>query len=369
MKTRAAVMWEGSGPYEVCEIDVYPPQQDEVLVRYDHAGLCHTDEHLRSGDITFTPPMVGGHEGSGVVEEVGPGVTHLNPGDHFVTSWMPYCGRCRFCVTGHTNLCDNGQYLMSGTMLDGTQRLHGRGVGIGSVDLIGTFAQYNVIPASCVVTIDDDLPLETVAIAACGVPTGWGSAINAAEVTPGDTAIVYGIGGIGINAIQGCAHAGAAIIVAVDPVELKRETALSLGATHAFASAEEAHEFLWAETRGVGADAAILTVGLMSQDVMASAFSAIRKGGVVVVTAVANPDLLLQIPSFELTLYQKRVVGSLFGSGNPHHDIRRILDLYKRGIIKLDELITNRYSLDEVNLGYDDMLAGKNIRGVLDIAH
>lgn len=369
MKTRAAVMWQEGGDFEISDLELSDPRQDEVLVRFDYAGLCHTDEHMRNGDIGFAAPMVGGHEGAGVVEEVGPGVTHIKPGDHFVTSWMPYCGRCRFCVTGQTNLCDNGQYLMAGTMLDGTQRLTGRDQGVGAVDLLGTFSERGVIPASCVVTIEPHLPLDVMAITACGVPTGWGSAVNAADVRPGDVTVVYGIGGIGINAVQGAAHSGAQLVVAVDPVAFKRETALALGATNAFATAEEAHEFVWQETRGVGADSAIITVGLVDKKVVSDAFSAIRKGGVVVVTAVANPSLMIEIPSFELTLYQKRIIGSLFGSGNPHHDIRKIIRLYERGQIKLDELITRRYRLEDVNQGYDDMLAGLNIRGILEIAH
>lgn len=369
MKTQAAVMWHETGAFEISEVEVDPPKEGEVLVRFDYAGLCHTDEHMRNGDLGFTPPMVGGHEGSGVIEEVGPGVPHLHPGDHFVSSWMPSCGRCRFCLTGKTNLCDNGQYLMSGTMLDGTQRLHARGQGLGSVDLLGTFSQWNVIPAACVVPIAKDIPLDTVAITACGVPTGWGSAVYAANTRPGDVTVIYGIGGIGINSVQGARHAGAQMIVAVDPIAFKREMALSMGATDAFESAEEAHEFVWQQTHGVGADAAIVTVGLVSKKVVSDAFTMIRKGGAVVVTAVANPSLMLEIPSFELTLYEKRLVGSLFGSGNPHHDIRKIIDLYMKGQIRLDELITRRYPLDQVNIGYDDMLAGKNIRGLLEISH
>ena len=371
MKTRAAVMWKETGNYEVEELELDAPKEGEVLVRFDYAGLCHTDEHLRNGDLGFTPPMVGGHEGAGIVEEVGPGVTHLKAGDPFVTSWMPSCGRCRFCVTGQTNLCDNGAFLMSGTMLDGTQRLHGRGLGVGAVDLLGTFSQWNVIPAACVVPLPPEMPLDKAAIVACGVPTGWGSAVNvnAANTRPGDRIVIYGIGGIGINAVQGAVHAGAELVVAVDPVAFKREKALELGATHAFASAEEAHDFVWSETRGVGADAAIITVGLVDKQVVSDGFSMIRKGGRLVITAVSSPDLLIEIPSFELTLYQKQIVGSLFGSGNPHYDIPKLIDLYLRGSLKLDQLITTRYGLDDVNKGYDDMLAGKNIRGLLEISH
>ena len=273
MKTNAAVMWASSGNFEITELELDPPKDNEVLVRFEYAGLCHSDEHLRHGDLTIDPPMVGGHEGSGVIEQVGPGVRNLKPGDHFISSWMPYCGHCRFCMMGKSNLCDNGAFLMQGTMLDGTQRLHARGKGMGGVDLLGTFSQWNVIPENAVVKIEPDLPLDIMAILACGVPTGWGSAVYAAKTRPGDVTVVYGIGGIGINAVQGARHAGARIIVAVDPLEFKRETALKLGATHAFADPQEAQAFVWDATRGQGADAAIVTVGLVEPQVVTEAFA------------------------------------------------------------------------------------------------
>jgi alcohol dehydrogenase (nicotinoprotein) len=369
VKTNAAVMWESSGNFEITELELDGPKDNEVLVRFDYAGLCHSDEHLRHGDLTIDPPMVGGHEGSGLVEEVGPGVRDLKPGDHFISSWMPFCGKCRFCMMGKSNLCDNGAFLMQGTMLDGTQRLHARGKGMGGVDLLGTFSQWNVIPEAAIVKIEPDLPLDIMAILACGVPTGWGSAVYAAGTQPGDVTVVYGIGGIGINAIQGASHAGARLVVAIDPLEFKRETAMKLGATHSFADAQEARDFVWDATRGQGADAAIVTVGLVEPQVVNDAFAIIRKAGTVVVTALANPNTRLEIPSLELTLYEKRVVGSLFGSGAPHQDIRKMIELYRVGHLRLDELITTRYPLEDVNLGYDDLLAGKNIRGILEIAH
>ncbi|MEQ8718277.1 MAG: NDMA-dependent alcohol dehydrogenase [Acidimicrobiales bacterium] len=364
------MMWAPSGNFEITEVEVDDPKANEVLVRYEYAGLCHSDEHLRHGDLTIDPPMVGGHEGSGVIEAVGPGVTAVEPGDHIVTSWMPTCGGvCRFCMMGKSNLCDNGQFLMAGTMLDGTQRVHARGMGMGGVDLLGTFSQWNVIPESACVKVDKGLPLDILAITACGVPTGWGSAVYAADTRPGDVVVIYGVGGIGVNAVQGARHAGAEIIVAVDPVEFKRETAAQLGATHTFASAEEAYEFVWPETHGQGADSAIVTVGIVEPGVVSEAFRVIRKAGTVVVTALANPETRLEIPSLELTLYEKRLVGSLFGSGNPHQDIRTVIRLWQSGNLKLEELITNRYPLEDVNKGYDDLLAGINIRGILDIAH
>ncbi|MCX0271843.1 NDMA-dependent alcohol dehydrogenase [Nocardia zapadnayensis] len=369
MKTNAAVLWESPGNFEVTELELDPPKAREVLVEYHHAGLCHSDEHLRHGDLPTPLPIVGGHEGSGIVIEIGPGVTRVEPGDHFITSWMPGCGHCRFCHMGKNNLCDNGAYILAGTMLDGTQRLHGRGVSMGSIDVVGAFSQYNVVPESCVIRIENDVPLDAAALTACGVPTGWGSAVNAADTRPGDVVVVFGTGGIGINAVQGAAFAGAGVVVAVDPVTFKRDMALKLGATHAFENAAEAHEFVMSSTRGQGADSAIVTIGVATTRIAAEAFAMVRKAGTVVITSVGHPSVELQLPMSELTFYEKRVVGSLFGSSNPYLAIPKFIELYKQGHLKLDELITGRYPLDAINDGYDDMLSGKNIRGVLDIEH
>jgi NDMA-dependent alcohol dehydrogenase len=372
MKTKAAVMWNGSGgPFEITELELDDPKDEEVLIRYEYAGMCHSDEHLRHGDIAFEAPMVGGHEGSGVIEAVGPGVTHLKPGDHIVTSWMPTCRRCRFCLDGQSNLCQNGQYLMQNTMLDGTHRLHARGHDLGAgVDVLGTFSQWNVIPESCCVKVDPDLPLDIIAITACGVPTGWGSAVNAAQVRPGDVVVVYGAGGVGMNAIQGARHAGAGVIVAVDPFVNKHDLAKQLGATHTFSSAQEAQEFITEHTWGIGADSAIITVSLVETQVVQEAFAAIRKGGVVVVTALSDPTkLTIQVSGVELTLYEKRIVGSLFGSGNPHRDIIRMIELWKQGALQLEPLINGRYKLEDINQGYDDLLAGELMRGIIELEH
>lgn len=369
MKTKAAVLWESPGRFEVTELDLDPPKAGEILVEYRHAGLCHSDEHLRHGDLPTPVPIVGGHEGSGVVLDVGPGVTRVKPGDHFISSWMPACGHCRFCQMGKNNLCDNGAFILGGTMLDGTQRLHGRGVSMGSLDVVGAFSQYNVVPESSAIVIDSDVPLDVAALTSCGVPTGWGSAVNAADTRPGDVVVVFGIGGIGINAVQGAAFAGAGVVVAVDPVAFKRDMALKLGATHAFENAGEAHEFTMSSTRGQGADSAIITVGLTTSQDAAEAFAIVRKAGTVVVTALANPETTLGVPMLELALYEKRIVGSLFGSSNPYLSVPKFIELYRQGHLKLDELITTRYPLEGINDGYDDMLDGKNIRGLLDIDH
>jgi alcohol dehydrogenase (nicotinoprotein) len=370
MKTRAAVLRDVGKDFEIVELDLDEPKTGEVLVRMEASGLCHSDDHLRTGDIPVRYPIVGGHEGAGVVERVGPGVERLKPGDHVVGSFLPVCGKCRFCARGMTNLCDLGRFLLDNSLPDGTYRYHEGSTDFGQMCLLGTFSQYAVFSEASTVKVDDDLAFDVAALVGCGVPTGFGTAVNAGEVRPGDTTVVYGVGGVGINSIQGAAHAGARCVIAVDPVAFKRETALKLGATHAAASAEEAAELVLELTEGVGADQALITMGVVTEEVVTAAFDAIRKRGIVVITGLANPaKQTVHISGSLLTLFEKRIQGALFGSSNPFDDIPRILGLYKAGKIKLDELITTRYTLDQVNQGYEDMMAGRNIRGVIIHEH
>jgi alcohol dehydrogenase (nicotinoprotein) len=366
MKTRAAILRGVGQDWEIVELDLDPPKAGEVLIRYVAAGLCHSDEHLRHGDIVPRFPIVGGHEGAGIIEEVGPGVTRLKPGDHVVCSFLPVCGHCRWCSTGKSNLCDLGATILDGCLPDGTYRFHLEGEDLGGMCMIGTFAERATISEHSCIKVDDDLPLDKVVLVGCGVPTGFGSAVHAAATEPGDTIAIYGIGGIGINSVQGAALAGARNVVAIDPLANKREMAEKLGATHSCETAEQAHELIMQLTRGVGADKAIVTVDVVTSQVVTSAFHAIRKAGTVVVTGLADPTKnTIELPGALLTLFEKRIQGSLFGSGDPFADIPRMIELYQSGDLKLDELITQTYSLDEINQGYQDLLDGKNIRGVI----
>lgn len=366
MKTKAAILHGVGKDWEIAELDLDPPKAGEVMVRFAAAGLCHSDDHLRTGVFPVRYPIVGGHEGAGVVEEAGPGVTRLKPGDHVVCSFLPVCGHCRFCARGLTNLCDLGAFLVDNCLPDGTFRLHSGEVDFSQMCLLGTFSQWGTVSEHSCVKVDDDLPLETIVLVGCGVPTGWGTAVNAGGVRPGDTVAIYGIGGVGINAVQGAAFAGAQHIVAIDPVQMKRETAERLGATHTAADAAEAQQIITEVTHGVGADAALVTVGVVTEDVITAAFTAIRKHGTVTITGVADlNDKNIHVSSGELTLFEKRIQGALFGGGNPFEDIPRMLDLYRAGHVKLDELITTRYRLEEINQGYQDLFDGKNIRGVV----
>ncbi|KPM51685.1 alcohol dehydrogenase [Frankia sp. R43] len=368
MKTKAAVLMQQPGEWEVVETDLDGPRDSEVLVRMVAAGLCHSDDHVAKADGKIQHfPYCGGHEGAGVVEDVGPGVRSLKPGDHIVTSFIPGCGRCAFCASGHQNLCQYGALIMHGSQLDGTYRMRYQGQDVARSSLIGAFAEYSVMSEWSAVRIPDHVPLRSAAMLGCGVPTGWGSAVNAAQVTPGQVVIVMGVGGIGINAVQGAAHAGAGHVIAVDPVPLKRETALKLGATGAFSSIEEAAEFARSITNGQGADSTVVTVGVLNGEHLGQAFDSVRKGGVVVVTAVA-PMTVGSIPvsPFMLAMFEKRLQGCLYGSMSPSGDIPRLLAMYENGQLKLDELVTTTYSLDEINVGYRDMHAGRNIRGLIE---
>lgn len=367
MKTRAAVLWSQPGKWEVAEVDLDDPKQFEVLVKIHAAGICHTDDHFRTGDQPAAHlPLCGGHEGAGTVEKVGPSVRAVVPGDRVVLTFIPGCGRCRWCASGKQNLCDNGAKLLLGSQLDGTFRMHKDGTDIGQFCLVSTFSQYTVVNENSCIKLDDEIPFEEAALVGCGVPTGWGSAVIGAEVKPGDVVIVMGAGGVGHSAIQGAAHAGASAIIAVDPVPFKRESALSIGASHACATIAEAIEIAAPLTDGQGADSAIVTVGVTHPDHLAEAFTAIRKAGTLVVVGVGRADSIgLPIPVIELAMYEKRIQGICYGSMSASKDIPRLLAMRRSGQLNLKQMITRTYTLDEVNQAYDDMHAGLNVRGVI----
>jgi NDMA-dependent alcohol dehydrogenase len=368
MQTEAAICWGPLTDWSVEPVELDGPQHGEVLVKLAAAGLCHSDEHLVAGDFggSFTYPVVGGHEGAGVIEEVGPGVTGLAPGDHVVFGFVPACGCCPSCARGRSNLCDNGAILLAGVHLDGTSRMHARGQAVSVMACLGTFSEYTVVNQISCVKIEPDVPLELACLVGCGVTTGWGSAVYAADVRPGDSVAVIGIGGIGAAALQGARLAGAEKIFAIDPVPLKRDLAPRFGATHTSESIEAAFGLIQQETYGRMCDKVICAMGLGQGDLMASILALCAKRGRVVVTNIhsaAESDVKLSL--LELTLMEKQIVGSLFGSANMRYDIPHLLNLFKLGQLDLEGMVTSRYKLGDVNQGYRDMRDGKNIRGVL----
>jgi len=367
VKTQAAVLWEYGQDWQIEELELDDPREGEVLVRLAASGLCHSDEHVRVGDLPMQAlPVIGGHEGAGVVEKVGRNVTTVAEGDHCVLSYIPACGRCPSCAQGHQNLCDEGAELAVGLARDGTARHHVRGQDARLMCLLGTFAPYTVCRETSVIKIKEDVPLDKAALVGCGVTTGWGTAVYGAEVSPGDTVVVLGIGGVGANAVQGARIAGATQILAVDPSPFNREQAKRFGATHTFASAADARAALPDLTRGRMANSALITVDLATGAILGDAISLVGKLGTVVLASLASvTDDRAVVPMFEVTAFQKRIVGSLFGNANPRYDIPKLLDLYRQGDLLLDELVTRTYSLDQVNQGYDDMRTHRNIRGVI----
>ncbi len=365
--TRGAAVMEAPGKYQVVDIEFDDPRQGELQVKMVASGMCHSDDHVSTADIPVGQyPMIGGHEGAGIVEKVGPNTPGWEVGDHVVMSFLPSCGKCRWCSSGMQNLCDLGATLLVGCRSDGSFRGRINGQDAGQMCGISTFCERTLISADSAVKVDKDVPLDKACLIGCSVGTGWGSAVNSAGVKPGHTVIVMGIGGIGINAVQGAANAGATNVIAVDPVAFKREVAESVGATKSFDNMADATEYAQSKTNGQGADSAIVTVGVVEDDHIAEAFTSIRKAGTVVVTGLGDlAQSKVSVPAGELTLFQKRIQGSLFGESAMYRDIPWLIGMYQSGQLKLDELITKTYTLDEVEQGYEDMHAGKNIRGVI----
>ena len=381
MRSRAAILHEYGRPWSVDEFELDPPRAGEVLLQLAATGLCHSDEHIRQGKLAPPPqtlrslglpamsPTIGGHEGSGVVVEVGEGVTRFAPGDHVVTSFVAVCGKCRWCASGMEYLCDTGSgTLAPGMPTDGTFRHHTLdGRNLGHISKIGAFAEHTVVSADSLVKIDRGFPLVPAALLACAVPTGYGSAARRANVRGGDTVVVIGAGGIGTAAIQGSRISGAARIVAVDPVKFKREAALKFGATHTAATAAGAIEMVRELTCGVMADAVVVSPAMIGEADVGTALELTRKGGTCVLTGLPSPGLnSIAVTLQDFILMNKTLCGNVFGSCNPKSDIPLLAGLYESGQLLLDEMITKRYRLDEINLAYADKGAGELIRGVID---
>jgi NDMA-dependent alcohol dehydrogenase len=383
MRSRAAILHDVGGPWSVEEFELDPPRAGEVLIEMAAAGLCHSDEHILNGDMSASNevmrsfglpsmfPMIGGHEGSAVVVEVGDGVTEFAPGDHVVTSFVAVCGRCRWCNSGMEYICDMGaQVMIPGMPTDGTFRHHtADGRQLGHLSKVGAFSKHTVVSPDSIVKIDPHLPLLPMALLSCGIPTGYGSAENRAKVQSGDTVVVIGVGGIGTGAIQGARINGAAHIIAVDPVEFKQKSALRFGATHSVASTAEALDVVRDLTHGVMADSIIVSPSLIAEDDVQAALSLTRKGGTCVLTGMTKQTTSsIAINLQEFILWNKSLVGTVYGSCNPRVDVARFARLYEAGQLQLDEMITRRYRLDDINDGYRDLLNGEIIRGVIDFA-
>jgi NDMA-dependent alcohol dehydrogenase len=379
MKTRAVVCSGLNEPWKTEEVDIDPPGNREVRVKMVYSGMCHSDEHLRTGDISASPevleligvpsmfPVVGGHEGSGVVTEVGTNVTQVALGDHVAVSFIPSCGTCHWCASGRQNLCDLGMATLAGPMIsDGTYRYHLGGENLNRMAQLGTFAEEIVCHENSLVRIDPQANMKAAALISCGISTGFGSAVDRAKVKAGETVVVVGCGGVGSGAIQGARIAGARTIIAVDPVPFKLEKAKEIGATHTAPSLLDAQFMLPELTQGRNADVVILTPGVLKGDLIAAACALGSKDARIVVTAIAPFDQMdVQLNLFNLAMYNQALLGTVFGSASPRVQVPNLLNLYDAGQLKIDEIITQEYTLDQVQQGYDDQAAGTIIRGVV----
>ncbi len=373
METKAAVLWDFGKDWTVEDIRLDPPRNGEVLVEFSASGLCHSNEHIRAGEsVGVSVPMIPCHEGAGIVREVGPGVTTLAPGDSVVTIFVPSCGRCAMCATGHQSLCDMNADIAGGRQLsDGTARHHATdGTDIGIESRVGSAAYHGVVHESACVPIPGDVPHASACLLGCGVVTGWGSAVYAGGgVQPGEAVVVAGIGGVGINAVQGARLAGAELIFAVDPVPWKREQALAFGATHVAESVADAFPLVQEVTWGRMANAVIMTMGTGDGQQLGSAVALAGKRGRIVITNVHPPhETEVRLSLREVTVYEKQIHGSLYGSANARADIPKLIRLYRAGLLDLDGLVTRTYPLEGINTGFRDMLEGRNLRGVLQLA-
>lgn len=361
---RAVLARDNSGTVSVETIWVEPPRFGEVMIKMQACGVCHSDLSTAKGVIPLPPPVVLGHEGAGHIVAVGDGVKGLAVGDRVITSFVSMCGHCRYCQTGRPQLCDQNTRTAF-TLPDGTVRtFDSQGAPLNVLCGCGVMAEYATLHMDNVVKVDEpDIPMECCALISCGVMTGYGAVINTAKLTAGSIAVVFGAGGVGLNAIQGCAIAGASMIVAVDRSEHKLAMAKLFGATHTVNADDENLIKTLKKLTGGGADYAFECVGHGS--VVAQAYGVLRRGGTAVAVGVAGQKDLTTLKTVSLSLEEKTLKGSYYGSARPREDFPRLMSLYRHGRLKLDELITHRYPLEQAPQAFEDLAQGRNARGMI----
>jgi NDMA-dependent alcohol dehydrogenase len=362
MRVKAAVCYAPHTPLVVEELELDEPREGEVLVRIASAGVCHSDYHVMKGEWNPPLPMVLGHEGAGVVERVGPGVTLSKPGDHVILNFRPNCGWCKFCTTGRPVLC-NGSDSLRWVMFDGTVRLHRGTTDIHHFARVACFAEYAIVPQSGAVPVRKDMPLDLACLVGCSVMTGVGAAINTTKVTPGSSVLVIGCGGVGLNVIQGAALAGAERIIAVDRLENKLAYARQFGATDVIdASTGDTVEKVREMTDG-GVDFAFEAIG--NSKTIEQAYSATGLGGTMTVVGMAPENDNITLSALDIPRTEKTIRGSWYGSARPWVDLPKMVDLFMSGQLKVRELVSREYALDEINVAYDALANGDVARSIL----
>lgn len=364
-KAQAAVLTRLSDGPTVCEIEVAAPKHGEVLVRMVAAGVCQSDLHVLTGHRSSPLPVVLGHEGAGIVLAVGPEVNSVKVGDHVILLWRLSCGGCPYCLGGRPSLCDSGREMRrTGQLLDGTTRFSRDGMSLGHFAGVSTFSELTVVPERAALPIPHDIPLELAALLGCAVTTGVGAVINAARVRQGSSVAVFGVGGVGLNVVQGARLAGAQTIIAIDQHEAKLDLAEHFGATAVVdATKEDVVARIREISGGSGVDYAFEVVGLPS--LVKDAYDALGKRGLLVVVGIAQPDASFAVPLLTLVQDERSILGSLYGSGDPRLDIPRLIQLYRDHRIDLESLLTRTYRLNEIAAAFDALRRGEVARSVV----
>ncbi len=357
---KAAVLRAYNTPLEIEDIQLGNPAPREVRVRTVASGVCHSDLHVLEGSLPAPPPTVLGHEPAGVVEEVGADVTHVQVGDHVIGCLSAFCGNCHYCISGQPNLCGGAATTRAP---DQPPRLSKDGELIHQFAHLSSFADEMLVHENALVKIRDDMPLEQAALIGCGVTTGLGAAINTARIRPGDTAAIIGLGGVGLAALQGCRIGGASRIFAVDTVAWKLELARKLGATDVIDASSGDAAFKVLEESAGGVDYSFECIG--TQATSAQALAMVRKGGTAVLVGVVPIGVNIELPGLDIVLSGKTVMGSMMGSNRFRIDMPRFVDFYMDGRLNLDEMISARMKLEEINTCFDKMKAGEVARSVI----
>jgi len=361
---KAAVLYEVNSPFRVEEVSLDEPGDQEVLVKMVATGLCYSDVHYIHGDAPCIMPVVLGHEGAGIVEKVGPGVTTLQPGDHVVLMAAWSCGKCRFCVEGRPGMCCSQWivYNLMGTLPSGAKRLRKGNQELNHFFCQSSFAEYAVVHERTAIKVREDAPLEVVCLLSCGTTTGIGCVLNRAKLRPGESIVIYGCGGVGLSAVMGAKLAGAGKIIAVDKLDRKLEKAKELGADYVINASQEDPPQRVMEITGGGADYSVECIG--NVDVVAQALASIHNAGTCVVAGMAPIDKVISIAPFEF-LIGKTITGTLQGNIRPPVDVPKYVDLFMTGKLPIDKLITRNYSLDHINEAFQAFEKGEVIRSVI----
>src|SRR5450759_116739 len=368
MNIHAAILWEQGQPLSVESAELDGPGPGEVLVELKAAGVCHSDLHPVRGDWPAKTPLALGHEGAGIVREVGPAGTRGKAGDHVVLCWAPACGVCPPCLEGRDVLCDRVEKVTFRNKLpSGASRLHARGQDLAPFLGTACFSDFVIVPEAGAIPVPREIPFEALATIGCAVVTGVGAVTNAGQVPKGSRVAVIGAGGIGLNVVQGAAIAGCEQIIAVDLRSKPLEIARAFGATDTISGTPDASPDVPAAVRaltaGRGVDYVFDTVG--SPATLTLALACARKGGAVVLTGLSRMDSQGSIAMFPFVMQEKRLIGSVYGSGQPSRDIPRLVSLYQEGRLKLDELVSRTYTLDKVNDALSALAASDGARGVI----